>query len=99
MKRKSDNTTEPPAKHARNPLHKYVQSPSRTSPRSPSPIVVTEMEKSLSKRANKTAQQMSSMKSDKTKDNYANAICMFNKFADKQQYIPQYKGLTESDLT
>ena len=46
------------------------------------------MEKSLSKRANKTAQQMSSMKSDKTKDNYAKAICLFNKFADQQQYVP-----------
>ena len=83
MKRKSDNTNDPPAKHARNLLNKYVQNPSRTPHRSPSPIVVTETEKSLSKRANKTAQQMSSMKSDKTKDNYAKAICMFNKFADQ----------------
>ena len=88
MKRKSDNTNDPPAKHERNLLNEYVQSPSRTPPRSPSPIVVTEMEKSLSKRANKTAQQISSMKFDKTKDNYTKAICMFNKFADQQQYVP-----------
>eukprot|EP00957_Ditylum_brightwellii_P036906 2794423-Ditylum_brightwellii.AAC.1 len=84
MKRKSDNTNDPPAKHAINPLNKYVNSISRTPPGSPSPIVVTQTEKSASKRANKTAQQMSSMKSDKTKDSYAKAICMFNKFADQQ---------------
>eukprot|EP00957_Ditylum_brightwellii_P174700 13302797-Ditylum_brightwellii.AAC.1 len=74
MKGKSNNTNDPPAKQTRNLLNKYVQSPSRTLPGSPSPIVVKETEKSLSKRANKTDQQMSSMKSDKTKDNYAKAI-------------------------
>eukprot|EP00957_Ditylum_brightwellii_P179247 13655229-Ditylum_brightwellii.AAC.1 len=42
---------------------------------------------------------MSSMKSDKTKNNYAKAIPMFNKFADQQQYVPSYEDLTESDLT
>eukprot|EP00957_Ditylum_brightwellii_P155899 11867711-Ditylum_brightwellii.AAC.1 len=88
MKRKSDSTNDPPAKHAKNPLNKYVQNPPRTPPRSPSPIVVTEPQKSLSKRANKTAQQISSMKSEKTNNNYAKAICMFNKFADQQQYVP-----------
>eukprot|EP00957_Ditylum_brightwellii_P122697 9357512-Ditylum_brightwellii.AAC.1 len=42
---------------------------------------------------------MSSMKSDKTKDNYTKAICIFNKFADQQQYVPRYEDLTKSDLT
>eukprot|EP00957_Ditylum_brightwellii_P192413 14648761-Ditylum_brightwellii.AAC.1 len=92
MKRKSDNTNDPPAKHAKNPLNKYVQSRPRTPPRSPSPIVVTETQKSLSKRANKTAQQMSSMKSDKTKDNYTKAIvCSTSLQISNRQYW-QYLG-------
>eukprot|EP00957_Ditylum_brightwellii_P001150 90625-Ditylum_brightwellii.AAC.1 len=42
---------------------------------------------------------MSSMKFDKTKDNYTEAIPMFNKLADQQQYVPQYEDLNESDFT
>eukprot|EP00957_Ditylum_brightwellii_P177481 13517986-Ditylum_brightwellii.AAC.1 len=99
MKRKSYNTNDPPAKRTRNLLNTYVQSPSRTPPRSPSPIIATERQKSLSKRVNKTAEQISYMKADKTKDNYTEAIQMFNKFADQQHHVPQYEDLTESDLT
>eukprot|EP00957_Ditylum_brightwellii_P122001 9304690-Ditylum_brightwellii.AAC.1 len=99
MKRKSDNTNDPPAKYTRNPLNKCVQSPSRTQPRSPSHIVVTARQKSSSKTVNKTAEQMSYMKADKTKDNYTKVIQMFNKFADQQQDVPLYEDLTESNLT
>ena len=117
MKRKSDESNDPPAKQGRHPLNKYVQTPPtspprsqvppptspprsqlpppRIPPRSPTPTTATERQ---TKRVNKTAEHISYMKANKTKDNYTKAIRMFNKFADQQQYVPQFEDLTEPDL-
>jgi hypothetical protein len=117
MKRKSDESNDPPAKQGKHPLNKYVQTPPtspprsqvppptspprsqlpppRIPPRSPSPTTATERQ---TKRLKKTAEHNSYMKADKTNYNYTKAIRMFNKFADQQQYVPQFEDLTEPDL-
>jgi hypothetical protein len=82
MKRKSDESNDPPAKQGRHPLNKYVQTPPtspprsqlpppRIPPRSPPPTAATERQ---TKRFKKTAEHNSYMNADKTKDNYTKAI-------------------------